>query len=195
MFACDEHGIIIEMDDISVTIPPGAIPSKTTAHIELGVALCGPFVFPDKYQPVSPIIWLCFQEDIEIRLPIMINLPHMVTDIDKVDLKFAKASHLEYSYNATKEKEVYHFKHLQDERSFFTNLSDESGYGILHVKHCCLYCIEAKTSRDLALKLGYCLHTLIKCRDPSHYQIVLVCTFFLRSCFRVSLKTSLTISC
>ena len=177
------------MDDIAVTIPAGAIPPGVTAHIELGVTLYGPFVFPKDYQPVSPIIWLCIKEKIKLSLPIVVRLPHMIEDVNMVRLSFAKANH-EYGYDSVQNKEVYFFEHLTDGESTFTNPTEDCGKGILCIDHCCLYCSVAKISPILARSKGYCLHTLIESKSPSQCRIVHVCTFFLRQCFKVRIINS-----
>ena len=170
------------MNDISVTIPPGAIPADKTARIELGVALYGPFAFPENYEPVSPIIWLCVQ-DAELQQPLAITLPHLIVDIDKVELTLAKANH----DNSTKEQDVYQFNPSDCISKKFTNPTDNcNGSGIFTVKHCCLYCTIAKISPDLARLKGYCLHTLIKSESPAKLRIIHVCTYFMTECFMVS---------
>ena len=189
VFPCD-RGATIEIDNVTIIVPPGAVPTGLTAHIEVGIALHGPFAFPKNYQPVSPVVWLCFQEDFELLLPLIIKLPHMVTDTSKVPLTFAKANHCEYGYAYAKEKRLYNFKRVVDGDSYFTNLTQENqnGYGTLHVKHCCLYCIHAKITPALAKSSGYCLHTLIEEKTPSRCRIVHVCTYSLKQCFKVGVK-------
>ena len=60
IFTCDKHGTTISMNDIKVTIPPGAVPEGVVLNIEMGVALYGPFMFSGNNQQVSPIgsVWL-----------------------------------------------------------------------------------------------------------------------------------------
>lgn len=184
-YTCDQHGRELSIDDITVTIPPGAIPDGVTAHIEMGVALYGPFKFPDNHQPVSPILWFCIQEEIELLLPIKYSLPHIVTD-NSIKLVFAKAMHLG---SAEVLNFVFDILSDGDGDSNFTctnPLMNQHGYGHLSTKHCCFLCIEAKIRKDLALEHGYCLHALIKKEKDSHYQILLLCTYFLETCFEVS---------
>ena len=90
---CDKHGVELSVSDVLVSIPPGAIPDGVLAHIEMGVALYGPFVFAENHQQVSPILWFCIQEDIDLLLPITYTLPHIIVDINHVQLSFAKANH------------------------------------------------------------------------------------------------------
>lgn len=189
---CDEYKKELRIDDICITFPSGAIPAGVTAHVEIGVALHGPYSFPDGYQPVSPIIWLCIQEEFELLVPISIELPHMVMDIEGMGLTFAKANHLKYCYDSTNGSKVFVFKNVTGGTSFFTNLTEEtaveSGYGILHVKHCCLYCILAKKSPTLEKNIGYCLHTFIEEKSQSCH-ILHICTYYLKLCLKASLDS------
>lgn len=179
VFTCDISGKTIEMGDVSLTVPPGAIPAEITVHIEMGVMVSGPFVFPCSYQPVSPIISLCFQECVDLLLPVTIKLPHIINDVDKVKLLFAKASH-------HKKGKIHFFEHLVDGESYFTNSVEDCGNGILCVQHFCFYSIIAKMDPELAKRKGYCLYTFTKEITPSNYEIIHVCTFFLRIFNKVS---------
>lgn len=178
----------MQVNDINVIIPAAAIPADITAHIELGVTLHGPFTFPDNHEPVSPIIWICVK-DTELQIPMKIRLPHMIVDGDGVSLSFAKAKHTCVSSD---EKKVYCFRKIGDgSNSSFTypKSEEKNGYGVLHVKHCCWYCIIAETTQDLALKKGYCLHGLIEKKTQSQQNILFICTYFLPNCFKVSTES------
>ena len=166
------------MGGITVTIPFGAIPEGITAHIEMGVALYLPFKLPENYQLVSPILWFCIKDDIKLLLPIEYKLPHVITDISRGKLTFAKAGHTDNPV----------FELLQHDNVNFTPSNPrlrKYGYGNLSIKHCCYLCIGA-ISKDVALESGYCLHTLIKKETDSQYQILLLCTYFLETCLDVS---------
>lgn len=185
---CDQRGRILSIHDIEVSIPPGAIPDGVTAHIEMGVALYGPFKFPDNHQPVSPILWFCIRENIELLLPLKFKLPHMITDIDDINLTFAKANHLKCT---SKGEFLFQTLSSNSEQSTFTNASkNEPAYGWLSMNHSCYLCIQANSEkyRDLASKRGYCLHILIEKQeyDSSCNRILLVCTYLLKTCLKVS---------
>lgn len=180
---CDERGATLSIDDIEVTIPPRAIPCGVTVHLVMGVALYGPFNFSENHQPVSPILWFCILEDIELLLPIKFKLPHVVADISRVQLSFAKTNHLEY--DSARKEELFSFKTFSGGESNFTNPTEKSGYGYLSTKHLCFLCIEANTNLDLTLEKCYCLHILIEENDLKYYRTVLVCTYFLETCFKV----------
>ena len=187
-FTCDEHGTTISMKDIRVTIPPGAVPEGVVINIEVNVTLYGPFKFGDKHQQVSPILWFCLRDKVELLLPIEFQLPHVITNTSRVKLSFAKANHSE-SYDSVMKRKVFSFKAFTGEKSRFTNCDlsrKTSGYGVLSTKHHCFFCIQAEISKSLALEKGYCLHTLKQRMNPSSYKILLVCTYFLETCFDVS---------
>ena len=180
-YSCDHHGATLSIHDITVTIPPGAIPDEVTAHIEMGVALYGPFKFPDNCQPVSPILWFCILEDIELLLPLTYRLPHVIIDMSEVNITFAKTNHL--TYQNSMKRDVFTFEPVCIGESDFAR---ESGYGYLSSKHCCFLCLSAENvTKDIALKKGYCLHILIENISPSSYRILLIFTYFLKTCFEV----------
>ena len=176
-YTCDQLGDTLFIDDITVTIPPGAIPEGVTAHIEMGVALYGPFKFPDNHQPVSPILWFCIKENIELLQPLTYRLPHIIKDISGVEVTFAKANH-----SATN-TDTFTFQTLECGQQ---NFAKDSPYGSLSTKDMCYLCIQAKITPDFALKKGYCLHAFIEEQRSSTYRIIFVCTYFLRTCFDVS---------
>ena len=179
---CDHRGATLSIHDITVTIPPGAIPDEVTAHIEMGVTLYGPFKFPDNHQQVSPILWFCVQKDVKFLLPLTFRLPHVLADTSQANITFAKAGHL--TYQDTMKRNMFTFEPVHNRESDFTK---ESGYGYLSSKHCCFLCLSAENNitKDLALQKGYCLHILIEKRSPAYYRILLVFTYFLSTCFEV----------
>ena len=88
--------------DITLRIPEGAVAEGEKIHFEVGVAMYGPFVFPENTQPISPILWLCVVEgDAQLRKPFQIVLPHYLTGLSKEKIeyhqvRFAKANHNDY---------------------------------------------------------------------------------------------------
>ena len=62
--------------DFTLRIPEGAVAEGEKVHLEVGVAMYGPFTFPDNTQPISPILWLCIlEEDIELKKSFQVVLP------------------------------------------------------------------------------------------------------------------------
>ena len=78
---CDYYGLdyMIENHDITLKIPKGAV-AKREKILEVGVAMHGPFIFPENTQPISPILWLhLLEEDVKLNKPIELILPHCYT--------------------------------------------------------------------------------------------------------------------
>ena len=76
---CDHNGCnyTIEGHDITVRIPEGAVAEGEKIHFEVGVAMYGPFIFPDNTQPISPILWLRQLEGgTQLRRCSQLVLPH-----------------------------------------------------------------------------------------------------------------------
>ena len=189
VLACDSRGCEYwnPDHDITIRIPPDAIPLGVTVQLEVAVALYGPFKFPNNSFPISPILWLCSQKEITFRKPIGIILPHFVNDIRNPGINFAKADHKWYSVDELGMKR-YVFKQVD---TAFINIKEGTrNYGLLSVNHCCYFCITAANSfsSDLALKAGYCFWCIEKPLSPlqSRDMVLLCATFFLNTCRTVS---------
>ena len=84
---CDHSGCdyTIEGHDITVTIPEGAVAEGEKIHFEVGVAMYGPFIFPDNTQPISPILWLRqLEEDTQLRRCCQLVLPHCYKGLESI---------------------------------------------------------------------------------------------------------------
>ena len=198
VLTCDSSGCEYYNSDHGITlrIPDDAIPPGMVIHLEVAVALYGPIQFPDGSCPISPILWLCFQENVELRKPIDIILPHFLTDAKNVGIRFAKADHKQY---ATDESGKNHYVFEPLETSFIAYKERNQNYGILSTQHCCYLCIisnDPQISPDLALKAGYYLWCIEK---PSSYSLTsrardilhLCATFCLPTCREVSVQWQL----
>ena len=173
-YTFDHHGTTVSIHDIEVTVPPGAIPEGIIVHIEMGVALYGPFSFPENRQPVSPILWFSIKEDVELLLPITYKVPHVIADIGSVNLMFVKAKH------TSRHRNHFTFEEIPDAEIS----TSEPGYGSIISEHRCFLCIAAGKTKNLALKKKYSLHVITKRKDS---EILLACTYFLKTCFEVIL--------
>ena len=62
---CTSEGLqyVDEANDFSLEIPEGAIPEGERLTIDVGVALFGPFKFPEGLRPVSPVFWVCVRDN------------------------------------------------------------------------------------------------------------------------------------
>ena len=189
LLECDSNGkdYTIENHDITLRIPEGAVAEEEKIHLEMGVAMYGPFIFPENTQPISPILWLCLlEEDVELKKPFQVILPHYLTGSSKERIKyhqvrFAKANHSDYTFVGNQMS--YRFQSC-DTKPLFASSGCKS-YGILMTNHCCFYCLEAKVTRELATDAGYCLvrieHSPMRRRDEIYFTII----YFLDTCLKV----------
>ena len=76
---CDHSGLhyAAEDHDITLNIPKGAVAEGEKVHFEVGVAMYGPFKFPDNTQLVSPIIWIhLLEENTKLKKNFQLIVPH-----------------------------------------------------------------------------------------------------------------------
>ena len=86
--------IINEREGISVHVADDTVPVGRILHLELGSSMHGRLSFPTNVSPVSPILWICPQEDIDLQKAIKITLPHTVKyEESTTELVFMKARH------------------------------------------------------------------------------------------------------
>ena len=191
LLECDSNGqdYTIENHDITLRIPEGAMAEGETVHFEVGVAMHGPFIFPENTQPVSPILWLCqLEEDIELEKPFQVILPHYLTGLSREmiehhQVRFAKANHNDYTYVGNQMS--YKFQTC-DIKPLFAS-SGYKSYGVLKSKHCCFYCLEAKVSNELAMDAGYCLVRIEHSPTPRRDEIYFTAIYFLDTCLKVAI--------
>ena len=168
--------------DFTVRIPEGAISKGASVTIEIGVALYGPFQFPDGTQPVSPIVWLCVQQEghYQFLKPVEVVLPHylhVTTADDSTLLHFLKAGH------HMNENEQYQFQFTSGKVCFPIHET----YGTLSTNHFCFLCIALRTvSQERTAKAKFCLISVIPdpISEPSWTIYFCVC-YFLQTCMEV----------
>ena len=188
-YANKAHSIIIK-------VPQGAIPKGVKVGIEVGVTLYGPFSFPWKTKPVSPIVWLCTQQDVHLRKAIEVVLPHCIHGLeegehDDLGMRFLKANHQEDTI-ASEEHSVYHFHPLEGKLKFTPSC------GTVHIHHFCFLCISANKTREVVQRSGYCLSRVIPHPWPasqSQMFIYFCVTYFMKTCLKVSCPTPKSNSC
>lgn len=193
---CDSNGLVstITEHDITLRIPTGAVTEGVTLHLEVAVAMYGPFSFDNcnvHRQPISPILWLCFlEQNIKFLKPFYVILPHFLSGLTEDMAKyhevgFAKASHF-YStvYSCNEIRHEYTFNSCEAQSRFFS--SDVRSYGVLTTTHCCFYCIAAKYTSELAKDTDYCLARIESYIAPSRNEIVFAAMYFLQTCVKVN---------
>ena len=184
---CTGHEYTNVDHDITLRIPEGAVAEGEKVHFEVGVAMYGPFIFPENTQPISPILWLCLLEkDVELKKPFQVILPHYLTGLSRERIEyhqvgFAKANHSNYTFMGT--QMWYKFLHY-DTKPLLVS-SGYRNYGILVSKHCCFYCLKANETRELAMDAGYCLVRIEHSPTPKRDEFYFAAIYFLNTCLKV----------
>ena len=149
-----------EANDFNLEIPEGAIPEGETITIDIGVALYGPFHYPEGLRPVSPVFWLCVRDKkfkfFHFLKPVRVTIPHFLNlnnydDIESLGLAFLKGDH-EWNLH-----QLHKFQNAEGDL-FFEPLKN---YGVLQTMHFCSLCISGKISRRLAGMEVFCISAVI----------------------------------
>ena len=162
-------------------IPEGAVDQGETIHLEIGVAMYGPFCFPDNTRPISPIIWVCPFEDAKLKKPFQLIMPHFLTGISEDRIHYHKVTFAKASHSSTSH---YTF-HDCDAKPLFAS-HDGRSYGILVSQHFCFYCLEANQTPELALDAGYGLVRIEKTLIPQRNEVHFCAIYHLNTCLKVS---------
>ena len=189
LLECNSSGLDCTIDDHDITlrIPEGAVAEGEAIHFEVGVAMYGPFTFPEGTQPISPILWLCpLEEDAELKKPFQIILPHYLTGLSKERIQyhqvgFAKANHS----NCTFEDNQISYKFVHCTANPVLASIGHKHYGILKSQHCCFYCLLANQTPELAKDSGYCLVRIEHSPMPQRDEVYFAAIYFLDTCLRV----------
>lgn len=168
---------------VTIVIPDNAVPQNMTVHLEISVKLYGPFVYLKNKVPISPVLWICFQEAVELQRPLTIYLSHF--------LNLNSASEL--SGNIIIGKAT----HKLDERSQFVfeqlnvpvELSSSLSCGVFQTNHCCFLCLQAgKKIVESPLSIAYCMSIIEEVVKDRHvYNFCL--TFEHQACLKVCIDT------
>lgn len=180
---CDCNGLEYTVDghDITIKILQGAIPQNAKLHLEVGVAMYGPFSFPNNSRPISPILWVCFLEETFNLEEFEIIVPHILTGLTKERLQYHEVCFAKASHKRCVDK--YEFISCENQPCFSS--SGEKSYGTVRLNHCCFYCLTANHTRDIAMDAGYCLTRIEKLRSMTSTVVYFIVTYFLESCLTV----------
>ena len=151
-----------DVNDFSLEIPEGAIPEGERLTIDVGVALFGPFQFPEGLRPVSPVFWVCVRDNSNFQFskPVTITIPHFLhlendEDIQSLGLTFLKADHNE-DYDG-----LHEFQLTDGEMDF----KSVKTHAILKTTHFCYDCIAAKDIPTILEKSWFCITAVL----PEYY--------------------------
>ena len=190
-FSVDHNGkrYRIETMGVMIEIPKGAIEEGLTVNIKVGIAMHGPFSYPTDMHPISPILFLCPQEKVQLLQPIKIVLPHFIdySMQDDPGMILLKAYH-DYHKDGK-----YHFKPLNSKtnKSNAISLFKEKRYNYcrLSLDHFCFICVGKEVDEQTARKFKYSLTCVkpIECKNCADIYIYL--SFDMPNCKEVSIIT------
>ncbi len=118
MLSFTEAGMRYRNEPMGVTIdvPEGAI-KEGFLDIKVGLALYGPFSYPDGLRPVSVVLLMCPQQEVTLLKPIRVILPHIIDcaqDNINCGLTPLKACHDNYDdVKKTNKFEVFDVENLK----------------------------------------------------------------------------------
>ena len=156
--------------------------------MRVGVTLFGPFMFPENYQPISPLLQLCPSEVdyYEFKKPIIVILPHFLSEktienLNTGEVRFAKANH---NYSEKDEEKCHEFEFVDTKPKFAT--SGSRNFGVLQTQHCCYLCLLKKKNlkgaeynlvriekplqpqSEIHFLVTYCLDTCLQALDEQY---------------------------
>ena len=144
-------------DDFSLEIPE-EVKETDIPPIMLGVALSGPFQFPEGLRPVSPVFWVCVHDNpnFQFSKPVTVTIPHFLDlendgDIKSLGLTFLKAEHNKNSDG------LYEFQPTSGEMDF----RSFAKHGILQTTHFCSLCIGCKDKPEALEKTKFCITSVL----------------------------------
>ena len=179
---------------IKLIVPEGAVLDGKSIHIQVGLALYGPFIWPKSENIVSPIVGICMvqpgNEVLELQKPVEIHIPHFINCSEVKDCKklsFLKANHRSdiVTINGKPKYSLkpFHIQQRDDEQIHF-----EPGlsFGILHTKHFCYLCIAAKYTREDTEKANFCLMGALPDPPCKPFDLYFSVSYMLDTCIKVS---------
>ena len=170
-----------ERNDFGLEIPAGAIPEGESITIDIGVALYGPFQYPEGLRPMSPVFWVCVrdQKDFQFLKPVKVTIPHCLNlgshdDIESLGLIFLKGDH------EMNPQQMYQFQQAED-----VLIEPLKEYGVTQTTHFCSLCISGQFTEEFIKKARFCISAVfpptIYGEDSAYFFI----TFFLKTCLNV----------
>ena len=184
---CDCNGKVYvnENHDITLRIPKGAVAEGKRVHLEIAVALYGPFEFSKTTRPISPILWLCLLEEDELLTKsYQVILPHYIKDnACGYNIGFVKASHNNYAFSSSG-KMSYKFQECEGQVELIS-MGDQN-YGVLETSHFCYLCMEAENIPNITMDMNYCLTRVESYISPPRQEIYFCASYFLPTCLQVN---------
>ena len=181
---CTHEGRYYHNDhnDFGLEIPAGAIPEGESITIDIGVALYGPFQYPEGLRPVSPVFWVCVrdQNHFQFLKPVKVTIPHCLNleshdDIESLGLTFLRGDH------EMNPQQMYQFQQAEGD----ILIEPLKEYGVIQTTHFCSLCISGQFTEEFIKKVLFCISAVfpptIDGEDSAYFFI----TFFLKTCLNV----------
>ena len=194
--------------NFSVKIPKAALKKRGTVEIQVGLAIHGPFTFPENTRNVSPILWLCAIPESKFRKPIQVTLPHCILDgrpgslkrrrtDENLSLLFASANLKSSSSSSSSSgkncgKRNFDFDQAEGEDFVFSSTQDSLSCSF-STKHLSPLCIVASCGRmldvvrEIASHAVYCVVPVVPVVPVGmrEWNVHFCLTFNLPTCVQV----------
>lgn len=159
---CSSQKYILDGHDIMIIIPEGAVADGEKVELDIGVAMYGPFIFPENTQPVSPILWLYPQKaPVELKKPLQVIIPHCLTGLTKDGLRQRQVCFMKSDIDTDSQ---YHFSQYSSDKDFLFD-----NYGALETLHFGLFGF-AKLGNTHQLRMNYSLARVYLPSSPPIYS-------------------------
>ena len=173
-----------ERNDFGLEIPAGAILEGESITIDVGVALHGPFQYPEGLRPVSPVFWVCVrdQKNFQFLKSVKVTIPHCLhleshDDIESLGLTFLRGDHEKSPH------QMYTFQRAVGD----VLIEPLQKYGVFQSTHFCSLCISSRVTKEFIQKAMFCISALtpppIPVRDSATAYFFI--TFLLKTCLNV----------
>ena len=140
----DEHS------GFGLEIPAAAIPKGESITIDIGVALYGPFQYPEGLRPVSPVFWVCVrgQTHFQFVKPVKVTIPHCLNlKYNDIGLTFLKGDHEMNS------QQKYQFQQAEDVLIEPPN--------VIQTTHFCCLCLSDIETPEFFERASFCICSVI----------------------------------
>ena len=174
---------------VLIDIPKGTVSKGSLLNLEVGVSLNGPFQFPPELKPISPILMLCPQEDIQLQKAMTITLPHVLHEATNNDIEAMKADHSSLFSSSGGSGRCKFVELTREECEVKLHSKDNEGYAYatFELFHFCFVSLRARSTRKDASKRGYCICPVFPLRhlsnNTSTYHFCV--TYFMKPCIEV----------
>ena len=173
-----DGGIFQHKYGIGIYIPPGAVSGASHLSLEFGVAVTGPFTYPQNIMPVSPVLWVRIKFENgqhDLKKPIEISIPHAVSgNVGSGLLHFFcfKKKANQVSFQGMHKRAII----TPNKGVLLTKLSKQQYF----------LCIGSRLCEEVIAKTQYCiLKVAPKCTIDSVWKVHFFVTYAMSACTEV----------